>query len=292
MSSDDVHPSEMNSPHDFDDAASEALLSGTGREVDPEVAQAVADMRTAFTSQPPVVGAELSALMAGSSATSPSVARRRFERMRSSMIAKIAAGAAAAMAATGGLAVAGALPAPVQHAFSDVGIGSDSPHHSTPPNSVGSSTGTETDVTETTLPGDDNGGETSTSIDGNHGSDVSGVAHDGDQGCEHGAEVSAVASDGRSHNDGSQCETSTTVPGEPTPTTIDEGHGHNGDDGNDQGDNGDNNQGDHGHGGGDQGDNGDGHDSPPTTSVGTSPTTIPHYSGGDQGGGHQGGNNN
>lgn len=261
MSGDDVHPDEMNGePPDLDDAASEELLRGAGAEVDPAIAQVIADMRTAFTSKPPVVGAELAALMAGSSAVNSSAARRKFERLRSSMIAKIAAGAAAAMAATGGLAVAGALPAPVQHVFSAIGIGSDSPHHTDPPILVDSSTETKhDDETGTTLPGGDNGGTTVTSTTETPGTEVSGVTHNNSQ------------------------TATTTLPGEPSPPTIagttpTTGTTSQHQDGGDQG-------------GDRQGNDGDGHDgaTPTTTTVASTPTTTQHHHPGDGDHGNHGG---
>jgi len=278
MSDGDVDPGEMDTPHDFDDAASEALLGGTARAAEPELSRLMDDVRTAFASHPPVVGTELSALMAGTPAA-PTHSARRFERMRSSIIAKIAAGAAAAMAATGGLAVAGALPAPVQHALSNVGIGQDSHHatHATEVNDEETSTTLAGDTT-TTEPGD-NEGSTPTSVESgdNHGGEVSGTAHDGGDGCEHGASVSAVASDGRSQNDGSQCVTTSTTPGDTTPTTVDDGNHGRGNDG--EGDNGNDNGGNDGHDG-----------TPPTTAAGgTTPTTEHHGDGGGQHGGHDGG---
>jgi len=57
MSGDDVHPDEMHTPDDFDDAATHALFSGSGRDIDPQLADVVADMRMAYVSKPPVVGA-------------------------------------------------------------------------------------------------------------------------------------------------------------------------------------------------------------------------------------------
>jgi hypothetical protein len=248
MSADNVDPRKMNSPPDFDDAASEALLAGSGHTVDAGVAQVIADIRTSFTSPAPVVGAELAALIAGA-ATISSAAPRKLERLRSSLIAKIAAGAAAAIAATGGLAVAGALPAPVQHAFSQIGIGSD-PHHPSSTETVDdSSTTTVPDgTTVPSMPESGNGGTTPTSVNDNHGGNVSRIAHDGSDGCQHGANVSAVASDGRSHSNGSQCVTNTTNPGETTPSSG--GHGNNNHRNSRRGTNsqGDNNQGNSGQG--------------------------------------------
>ena len=100
MSTGDVSPNEMNAPDDFDDAAAEALLRGQGREVDSRLADLVGDMRVAYTSTPPALGAELSALIDGAAPAPAVVARhsRRFERMRSSTIAKVGVAIAAMFA--------------------------------------------------------------------------------------------------------------------------------------------------------------------------------------------------
>jgi hypothetical protein len=123
MSEDDVYPGEMDTPHEFDDQAADALLSGSGRGTDPQLDDLFDDMRVAYTSQPPAVGAELAAVLAEAEVTADAPPARRFERMRSSIVAKAGAAAAAVIAATGGLAVAHALPASMQDAASDVGIG-------------------------------------------------------------------------------------------------------------------------------------------------------------------------
>jgi hypothetical protein len=128
MSGDDVYPGEMDAPHEFDDEAAEALLSGSGRGSDPYLADLFDDMRVAYTSQPPAVGAELAAVLAEAEVTAKASPARRFERMRSSIVAKAGAAAAAVVAATGGLAVAHALPDSMQDAASHIGIGA--PAHS------------------------------------------------------------------------------------------------------------------------------------------------------------------
>jgi hypothetical protein len=229
MSRDDVHGSEMDAPDEFDDAIAEKFLAGGGRGIDPRLSDALHAMRTAYTS-PPAVGAELSALMSSPTAVSNQPASsRRYARMRSSIIAKIGVAAAAVVAATGGLAAANALPAPIQHAASHLGIASG--HHDSAPTAlVPDETTTTTDVspTSTTEPAD------------NHGGEVSAVAHDGSPGCEHGSTVSNVASDGQSESDaadapdtadpsahdagGDECPTPTTV-GTVSPNTGE----HNGD---------------------------------------------------------------
>src|SRR5690242_10755694 len=153
MSDDDVCPDEMNVPHDFDDATTEAFLTGGGRDVDPGLADLFGDVRAAYTSTPPALGAELSALMgAARPAAAQSSVSRRFEQMRSSILPKFAAGVAAFVAATGGLAAAHALPAPVQDAVSHLGIGTPAHHDSS--SSVEDATTTTVDPTATTMPSD------------------------------------------------------------------------------------------------------------------------------------------
>jgi len=123
MSEDDVYPGEMDAPHEFDDEAAEALLSGSGRGIDPQIDDLFDDMRVAYASQPPAVGAELAAVLAEAEVTAEAPPARRFERMRSSIVAKAGAAAAAVVAATGGLAVAHALPDSMQDAASHIGVG-------------------------------------------------------------------------------------------------------------------------------------------------------------------------
>jgi hypothetical protein len=222
MSDDDVHRSEMHAPDEFDDATAERFLAGGGRGIDPRLADALHDMRVAYSS-PPAVGAELSALMSPPAAASNQPASaRRFARMRSSIIAKIGVAAAAMVAATGGLAAANALPAPVQDAVSHLGIASG-PHDNAP--TVLAPDATTTTEDSSAIPPEVTPTSTSEPTD-NHGGEVSSVAHDGSTGCEHGSTVSSAASDGRSENDAVEtpevtgpsahdgndvCETPTTV---------------------------------------------------------------------------------
>ncbi len=248
MSGGDVHPDEMHTPDDFDDAATHALITGSGREIDPQLADVVADMRMAYVSMPPVVGAELSALMSGTvPAPAPaSPPARRSERMRSSMIAKVGAATAALFAATGGLAVAHALPAPVQDAVSHVGVGSPA-HHSNKHSAISRETvehSTTTTVDSTTTVPDATTvppvtTPTTSEPRDNHGATVSDVAQE--KGCDHGATVSNVASDGKSRNepeteaqgsdDNGKCVTTTTNAGATTTTKPEhaiDGEGHEG----------------------------------------------------------------
>jgi len=226
MSVDDVDPNEMNEPHAFDESVTEALLAGGGRDASPHVADLITDMRVAYTSIPPIAGAELAALIATAApAAAASVAPRRFERMRSSMLARMGAAVAVVAAATGGLAVAQALPAPVQDLISHIGIGPSAHDGSDSASPNGSSTTTSTEASTSTTDSTVST-PTTTGTNDNHGTIVSGVAHDpSNTGCAHGAAVSAVASDGRARNGGQNtshgqsCTTTTTV-GNGSPTTT------------------------------------------------------------------------
>jgi hypothetical protein len=213
MSPDDVHGNEMDEPHDFDDDAADALIRGTGADVDPRLAETIGDMRAAYASTPPAVGAALAVLIGTPGSVAPLTARR-FERMRSSIIAKVGAATAAVVAATGGLAVAGALPAPVQDAVSHIGVGR--PAHDSADKQDKKTNADDEQRTKTTK---DDGSSTSvpgsltsptTAHKDNHGGDVSSVAHDPNlEGCAHGKAVAAVASDGKSQ--GKPCPTTTTT---------------------------------------------------------------------------------
>jgi hypothetical protein len=199
MSEEDVHPDEMSGNHEFDDEAIEALLSGTGGEINGDLAAVVDSMRAAYSSQPPVVGPELALLIGDGWAAAPS--SRSPRRMRLPVaLRRFAVATAALFALTGALGVANALPGPIQDAVSKVGIGS--------PSSSG----------------------------GNHGQDVSEVAKDQSlQGCERGRAVSAAAS-GKTNDkpcpSGSTPTTvsgsTTTVPGEETTAVTDDNEGTNG----------------------------------------------------------------
>jgi hypothetical protein len=230
MTDHDVCPNEMNEPQHLDPSAIEPLLSGAGHEIAPRLAELIGDMRVAYATILPPASAELSALL-GTTAlvAAASPAPRRLEKMRSSLLAKIAGATAALLAATGGLAVAHALPGPVQNAVSDLGIGAPANHKSR---------ATSTPDSTTTL------GPTTTTVatnptptTANHGAVVSGVAHDHSiTGCDHGAAVSNVASDGRSQDNAQRpstatthsasCSTSTTTTVESTTSaTADINHG-------------------------------------------------------------------
>ena len=299
MSDDDVHPDEMNAPHDFDDAAAEALISGHGQAIDPQLAGLVGDMRVAYTSQPPALGAELSALITTPAPAHTTSAPRRFERMRSSVIAKIGAATATLIAATGGLAVAHALPAPVQDAVSQLGIGTSAHHgrHRGPNAGRPVADPTTVDPTATTMP-DTTTLPTVTTIP--EGTTVPGVTtsttvepgeHDGNN---EGNDDNNACGDHEGNDDGDDGTVSTTVPVTPgstvacvptTNTTVPQGTDGHGD-GHDGGD--DNNNvttttTPNANGGGDHGGHG-GHDSSGDNGSGS------NHGGGGSDGGSDGGN--
>ena len=117
MSADDVDGSEMNGNHEIDDAAAEALLAGLDRHADPVLSDLLGDVRTTYVSHAPVMGAALASFVAGAPSPQPP-ARRRITKMRSLLTTKLAVAVASVVAGSGGLAVAGALPAPVQSTVS------------------------------------------------------------------------------------------------------------------------------------------------------------------------------
>jgi hypothetical protein len=281
MSDDDVHGFEMDAPHPLDDEATEALLRGSGRDVDPSLADLVGDLRVAFTSSPPTPGAALAAFLTTGSET-PATTSRRSERMLSSLLAKVGAATAAVFAATGGLAMASALPAPIQDAVSHLGVGAPA-HHGHSSHSSGADADETTSTTVSSEPTDETttvpDGSTSTTVarehPDNHGGEVSAVAHDDSlEGCEHGQAVAAVASNGKAQgkSEDKPCPstTSTTLADGTTTTTVagNEGGDDQGEDpastnpGADHADTGRGNSGDHGnagdHGNGSSGEHGNG----------------------------------
>ncbi len=276
MNSGDVGPNEMNEPHDFD---GDGVGSIDHPPIDADTAALLADLRVAYTSIPPAPGDELIAYMTTTPepAPTPSSQPRRSSPIRSALIAKASVALAALFAATGGLAAAHALPAPVQDAVSSLGIGR--PAHDKAPHDV------TTEVSTTTIPASTESTiDTPTSLpteDSNHGADVSNIARTpSSDGCDHGATVSNVADqNANSSHDGNQpdgrsgsCETATTLPGAPPNASGEDTHGA------------DNHSGDSSHGdgtgssdtGGDtqsrDSNNGDQHDSPSTT-IASTPTT-------------------
>jgi hypothetical protein len=288
MSDDDVYPGEMDAPHgfDFDEQAAEALVSGSDRATEPQLSDLFDDMRVAYTSQPPAVGAELAAVLAEAEITHDASPTRRFGRMRSSLVARAGAAVAAVVAATGGLAVAHALPAPMQDAASDVGIGAPA-HHGHHADDIlqvtpDDSTTTTIEQETTTVPGDDTEGV-------EPGDDARGAAVGDHQGDNDDQGENACEADDQGEDEHGAV-TSTTVACVPTTeTTVPESH-----DGNDQGDNHD---GDNEHstvstvpeahdgepGSSDSSGSGDEHSTTPSTS---SPGGDSHSGSGDSGSSH------
>lgn len=189
--------------------------------------------------------------------------------MRTSIIAKAATATAALLAATGGLAVAHALPAPVQDAVSHIGIGS-------PANSGGSGTPS---VDDTSTKGD----PTSTTI----------AADTTVPGDTTPTTAAAVDTQGDGTTDGSHDEvTTTTVADGTTPTSmhVDLGDNNQSEVDNSQSDNNQNETGNNHSGRGQDNSGIQGHDStsPATVDPTTTPTTEVS-GGGSNHGNHRGG---
>ena len=160
--------------------------------------------------EPAAAHAELSAFI---DTRQPAPAQSRvsqlLQRARASMLTKFGAAAAALLAATGGLAAAHALPAPVQDAVSHLGIGKHSRHDLvTPP--AKNTTSTTVDPALTANPGRNTPKNPSAN---NHPGAAPGIAHDDRlDGCDGGIRLAS-------------CETPTTVDNNVgTPTIIDD-HG-------------------------------------------------------------------
>jgi hypothetical protein len=224
MTGEDVHRNGMDGPFEFDDDAAEALLAGRGAGIDPALANLVGEIRTNFSTATPAVGPELSAFFREEP--------QRYVRSRAGLAAKVAAAIAACLAAMSGLAVAGALPGPLQHAVSraagDLGVhvpDNDGHGSSQPRVIVGVSESTTTGADSSTT----EHGDSKTPPGGTHGAAVSAVAHDRSlTGCEHGAAVASVAS--RTTKTPacvkSSSTTTTTSDLAPVTTTTQPGHGH------------------------------------------------------------------
>jgi hypothetical protein len=224
MSGPDVHNNEMDAMYDLDDAAVEALLRGHGD--DAALREALGSVRGFYASDAPALSPGLASFIAAQSEvveplTRPEMRPARVRAMRSRFAARTAAVAATFVAATGGLAAAGALPGPVQravsHAASEVGV-----HLPEGTNGVPGA-GDENDPSNnhgTPGGGSDNSGSnagnTPTSHPDNHGGEVSAVAHDDSQsGCDHGHAVAATAS-GKSDQNACPTTGGSTVPGDET----------------------------------------------------------------------------
>jgi hypothetical protein len=214
----------MDRPDGFDDASTEALLTGAGHDVDLHLAALLGDIRVVYTSRAPSVGADLGAFIGISAGLATASSSPRWAHTRS-VIAKIGAAVAALVAATSGLAVAGALPAPVQDALSHIGIGGRSSgsshnHNANSPAGAADTTTTNVDGATTTAPQN----STPTSDADHRGAAVAGVAHDDTtHGCEHGHAVARLGSDGKAN--GQPClDTSTTTGTGTTPRSTGRNH--------------------------------------------------------------------
>jgi hypothetical protein len=219
MSDDDVYPDEMDAPHEFDDRAAEALLSGSGRGIDPQLADLFDDMRVAYTSQPPAAGAELAAVLAEAELTPEASPTRRFERMRSSLVARAGAAAAAAFAVTGGLAVAHALPASMQNATSEIGVGAPAHHghHVHDALEVKPDDSTTTTIEHETVPGREKDAVDHDADDNDRGAAVGG--HEGDNDDQNEQECEAEEQNEQAEHD-DEAVTSTSVACVPTTATT------------------------------------------------------------------------
>jgi hypothetical protein len=205
----------MRDPRSLSDRDLDRLLAGKapdgGDPVDRELAAFVREVRTAFLA-PPAARTERRHLAAAlevarlnadkdnpgvrtagnahgpdPQASGPPRWRRRtvLSSLFASLFAKIAGVAIAAAAATGGLAAAGALPAPAQHvvsqAASTVGIHVPSPEHASStseepghsPSPAPTSTVAEGKDEPTSTPASGNAAGSSTDSDANHGACVS-----------------------------------------------------------------------------------------------------------------------
>jgi uncharacterized membrane protein YgcG len=130
MTPGDVDGNEMDEQHDIDDATAEALIAGLGGDDELSLTGLLGDMRVAYRSQSPVMSGALASFVAGATSPQPP-ADSRTSKMRSLITAKIAVVAATLVVGSGGLAVAGALPRPVQAAVSGAvsHVGLNLPHH-------------------------------------------------------------------------------------------------------------------------------------------------------------------
>jgi hypothetical protein len=171
----------MDAMSDIDDGGVEALVSGRGQDTDPRLAEVLSQLRRMYTAAAPTAGPALTAMLA-----TKVPARTRLQRVRLSIAPKVAAGAAIVAATFSGLAVANALPAPLQDAAAHLGIGRTADtHHFAAPSVTTATTTTSTTTTTTGVT--------------HHGSSVTAIAHD-HTACPHGSAVAQVASDGRTHN--------------------------------------------------------------------------------------------
>jgi len=178
----------------------------------PTLADLLGDARVAYGVRPPRVGPALAEFFHAA----PTPLRRKPMRRA---LAQLAAATTAVVAATGGLAIAGALPGSVQELVSGNDAGDGVPLELTDGSTTTSfdveTTTTVADGAPTTVPADPSDRE----HPDNHGAEVSEVARDRSlHGCEHGRAVSEVASG--KVNDKPCPGTGETPPGSTTTTTV------------------------------------------------------------------------
>jgi hypothetical protein len=119
----DVYEDDMSDPFDRD-AIAERMLTGTGQQVDPALAEFLAIVRSIHQAAAPAPNSDLEAFIAPAytaAAPFPTPARRHGRRII--RVARLSAIGTAFFAATGSLAMAHALPAPVQDLASHLGVG-------------------------------------------------------------------------------------------------------------------------------------------------------------------------
>jgi hypothetical protein len=174
--------------HELDDRSAEGLLSGDpdALAAHPQLADVLGDLRVAYRSvgTPPAAAAGIAVLDDRDDLDESTRTRGATMTTHARRAARVLVGALVALLATAGLAVAGALPAPVQLASDDSDVTADDPVVDEEPDGEGD----EADDPEGT---DDGPG----SAADNHGEEVSELARTTElEGCEKGRAVSFLAS--------------------------------------------------------------------------------------------------
>jgi hypothetical protein len=124
--SDDMNDThELHGPRDW--MNEDQRLMRAVRDAEPQLATFLDSVRSEYLSTSPRTRPELAMLISAGGREYRILSRTR--GWRSSLVARAAAVAAAAMAATGGLAIAHALPAPLQDTVSSLGIGRPAAPH-------------------------------------------------------------------------------------------------------------------------------------------------------------------
>jgi hypothetical protein len=177
-------PDEPDLP-ELDDAAVEGLLAGDGAAASshPELADLLADVRVAYCTAPPRVGDPLAARL-GPSAPDPVARSADMSLSAPRRLARFALAVVVTAIASGGLALAGALPAPLSEDSDET---TETTVETTVPDTTDDTTAPEPDAEE---PEADEESEYR-----NHGEEVSDFARNTDlEGCEKGRAVSELAS--------------------------------------------------------------------------------------------------